>query len=109
MRAEPVPDDELMDAKRAIVAGFARSLETPEQVLGYYLERWTYSLPADYWDTYPAQIMAVTPQQAQAVAKKYWEPGRLHIVAVGDATKIKDALASKGDLEMYDTEGNPIK
>lgn len=109
MRAEPVPDDELMDAKRAIVAGFARSLETPEQVLGYYLERWTYGLPADYWDTYPAQIMAVTPQQAQAVAKKYWEPGRLHIVAVGDATKIKDALASKGDLEMYDTEGNPIK
>ena len=35
MRDAVVPEDELMDAKRAIVAGFALSLQTPEQVLGY--------------------------------------------------------------------------
>ena len=109
MRATPIPADELMDAKRAIVAGFARSLETPEQVLGYYMDSWTYGLPKAYWDNYPAQIMAVTPAQAQAVAKKYWDPARLQIVAVGDATKIQAALATKGELEVYDSEGKPIK
>jgi zinc protease len=108
MRDAPVPADELMDAKRAIVAGFALSLQTPEQVLGYYMDAWTYGLPKDYWDTYPTRIMAVTPEQAQAAAKKYWDAARLNIVAVGDATKIKDALAKKGELELFDTEGKPI-
>ena len=54
MRDTPVPADELADAKHAIVAGFALSLENPQQMLGYYVENWLYGLPADYWDTYPA-------------------------------------------------------
>ncbi len=108
MREAVVPEDELMDAKRAIVAGFALSLQSPEQVLNYYMTSWTYGLPKDYWDKYPAQIMAVTAAQAQAAAKKYWDPARLNIVAVGDATKIKDALAAKGELAVFDTEGKPI-
>jgi predicted Zn-dependent peptidase len=108
MRDVPAPADELMDAKRAIVAGFALSLQTPEQVLNYYMDSWTYGLPKDYWDTYPGLIMAVTPEQVQAVAKKYWDASRLNIVAVGDATKIKEALARKGRLEVYDTEGKAI-
>jgi predicted Zn-dependent peptidase len=108
MRDAVVPEDELMDAKRAIVAGFALSLQSPEQVLNYYMTSWTYGLPKDYWDKYPAQIMAVTAAQAQAAAKKYWDPARLNIVAVGDATKIKDALAAKGELAVFDTEGKPI-
>jgi zinc protease len=64
---------------------------------------------ANYWDNYPAQIMAVTAEQAQAAAKKYWDPARLQIVAVGDATKIQSVLAAKGELEVYDSEGKPIK
>ena len=57
-------------------------------MLGYYMNSWLYGLPADYWDTYPARISAVTAAQAQAAAKKYWGDDRLQIVAVGDGTKI---------------------
>jgi zinc protease len=109
MREKPVPDDELLDAKRAIVAGFALSLESPQRVLGYYTESWTYGLPANYWDTYPARISAVTAAEAQAAAKKYWDPAKLQIVAVGDATKITDILAKKGTLEVYDVDGRKVK
>ncbi|HEU4687077.1 MAG TPA: pitrilysin family protein, partial [Vicinamibacterales bacterium] len=109
MRNEPIPDDELLDAKRAIVASFALSLESPEQVLGYYMDIWNNGLPKDYYDKYPALVMAVTPQQAQAMAKKYWDPARLQIIAVGDAAKIQSGLATKGELEVYDTEGKRIK
>jgi zinc protease len=105
----PVPDSELADGKRAIVGSFARDLESPQQVLAYYIDNWLYGLPADYWDTYPARIMAVTPAQAQAAAQKYWAPGRLQIVAVGDATKITDILRKKGTLEVFDADGNPLK
>lgn len=108
LRDKPVPDKELADARRAIVGSFALALESPQQVLGFYIENWQYGLPADYWDTYPARVMAVTPEQAQAAAKKYWDPSKLQIVAVGDATKIKEILAKKGTLEVYDADGKKI-
>jgi zinc protease len=109
LRDTPIPEKELGDAKRAVVASFALSLENPSQVLGYYVDNWLYRLPADYWDTYPARIEAVTAAQAQAVAKKYLDPTRLQIVAVGDATKVTDILKKKGQLEVYDADGKPVK
>jgi zinc protease len=109
MRDKPVPEKELMDAKRAIVAGFALSLENPAQVLNYYVQSWLYGLPADYWDTYPAKISAVTAAQAQAAAAKYWDASKIQIVAVGDAGKITDILKKKGTLEVYDADGKPVK
>jgi zinc protease len=108
LRDKPVPANELQDSKRAIVAGFALSLENPQQVLGYYIENWLYGLPADYWDTYPARVMALTAEQAQAAARKYLEPGRLQIVAVGDATKITGILEKKGTVETFDADGHRI-
>jgi predicted Zn-dependent peptidase len=108
MRDSLVPTDEFEDAKRALVASFALSLESPQQVLGYYLDRWQYQLPADYWDTYPARVAAITPAQARAAVKKYWDPARLQIVAVGDASKIRDMLSKLGTVEVYDAEGRRI-
>jgi zinc protease len=108
LRNTPIPAAELADSKRAIVAGFALSLENPQSVLGYYMNSWLYGLPADYWDTYPTRISAVTAAQAQAAAKKYWGDERLQIVAVGDGTKIGPILAKYGPVEQYDTEGKKI-
>jgi predicted Zn-dependent peptidase len=51
----------------------------------------------------------VTVAQAQAAAQKYWAPSRLQIVAVGDATKVADILRKKGDLQVYDADGHPLK
>jgi len=66
-------------------------------------------MPEDYWDLYPARISAVTSAAAQAAARKYWDASRLQIVAVGDATKIAEVLRKKGQLEVYDVDGNPAK
>jgi zinc protease len=109
LRDKPVPDAELADAKRAIVGTFARDLENPQQVVGYYIDNWQYSLPADYWDTYPQRVMAITAAQAQAAAQKYWGTDRLQIVAVGDASKITETLRKKGELQIYDADGHPMK
>ena len=109
MREKPVPASEFSDSKRAIEASFALSLESPAQILSYYIQSWTYGFPPDYWDTYPAKIAAVTPEQAQAAAKKYWDPARLQIVAVGDGPKIAEIFGKYGTVEMFDAEGKPIK
>jgi zinc protease len=108
MRDQPVPDRDLQVAKRAMVASFALSLESPQQMLGYYTTRWLYKLPVDYWDKYPERVMAVTPAQVQAASQRYLAADRLQIVAVGDASKIRDSLAKYGTLEVYDAEGKKI-
>ena len=108
MRDSLVPANEFEDSKRALVASFALSLESPQRILGYHLESWQYHLPPDYWDNYPARIAAVTREQAQAAAKKYWDPSRLQIVAVGDASKIHDILAKFGTVQSFDADGKLI-
>src|SRR5262249_17077834 len=45
LRDEPVSADELRDAKRAMVAAFALSLESPPQVISLSVTRWRYKLP----------------------------------------------------------------
>ena len=108
MREVPVSAKELADTKRAIVAGFARSLESPTAVLSNYVDVYLYRLPADYWDTYPDRIEAITAADVQRVARKYWAPDRLQIVAVGDAAKIEPGLAKLGAVKKFDTEGKEI-
>ncbi len=107
IRDEKVSDRELADTKRAITARFALSLEQPTGVLGFAMVRKTYGFPADYWDTYPAKVMAVTAEDVQRIARKYLDPETMQIVAVGDAQKIKASLEKYGSVELYDSNGAP--
>lgn len=108
MREAPVSDKELANNKKALIAGFALSLESPNAVLNNHVERYIYKLPADYWDTYPARVDAITSADVQRVAQKYWAPDKLQIVAVGDASKIEPTLKKLGAFQSYDAEGKPI-
>jgi zinc protease len=93
---EPIPAAELEAAKRGVVGNFALNLEQPLQVLTQSYLRYRYGFSVDYWERYPAKMMAVTSGEAQAVARKYLAPDRAHIVAVGDASKIRGALQKYG-------------
>src|ERR1051326_6224771 len=92
IRDEKVPESELEEAKRAIIASFALSLESPSELLGYAIIRKIYGFPPDYWDTYPAKVMAVTADDIQRVTRKYINPDNLQVVAVGDVTKIRPIM-----------------
>ena len=109
IRDEKAPAEEFDRAKRTIVGGWALQLESPASVLQNTITSKLYNLPADYWDTYPQKISAVTPEDAQRVAQKYLDLGKLQIVAVGDAKKIAEALSKYGTVEIFDTEGKPVK
>ncbi len=105
IRDEPVPEKELEEGKRSLVASFALSLEDPDQLLGYAIVQKIYGFPADYWETYPAKIMAVTAEDVQRVARKYVNPENIQVVAVGDVSKIKSLMEKYGPVEVYDTQG----
>jgi len=108
LRDEPVSADELENAKRAIIGSFALSLEQPNTLLQNIITQKLYNLPADYWDTYPQKVSAITVADVQNAAKKYIDLGHLQVVAVGDAAKARDILAKYGKVEVYDAEGKLV-
>src|ERR1700682_1296762 len=107
IRDEKVPEKELDEARRAVVAGFALSLEQPTQVLQLAVERKIYGFPEDYWDTYPVKIAAVSADDLQRVAQTYINPQTMQVVAVGDASKIKTVMEKFGPVGVYDAQGKP--
>ncbi|MGH9908596.1 MAG: M16 family metallopeptidase, partial [Pyrinomonadaceae bacterium] len=108
IRDERVPSDELDNSKRALIGSFALSLERPATLLQNIITQKLYSLPADYWDTYSQKVAAITAVDVQRAAQKYIDLEHLQIVAVGDASKIREALAKYGTVESYDSEGTLV-
>jgi predicted Zn-dependent peptidase len=108
IREEPVSAAELEPSKRSIVASFALSLEQPARVLGFAITLKRYHLPADYWDQYPAKIMAISAADVQRVARKYLDPEAMQLVAVGDAAKIEPILTKYGKVDVFDTTGTGV-
>lgn len=108
LRDEKVPAEELENAKRAIVGSFALSLEQPQALLQNIITQKLYNLPADYWDTYPQKVDAITADDVQRAAQKYIDLGHLQVVAVGDASKAREVLAKYGKVEEFDADGRPV-
>lgn len=108
LRDDKVGAEELENAKRAITGSFALSLEQPQSLLQNIITQKLYDLPADYWDTYPQKVAAITVADIQAVAQKYIDLDHIQIVAVGDAAKARDVLAKYGTVEVYDADGKIV-
>jgi len=96
---EPVSEIELKNAKRALVGRFARSLDSPQALIANVATQKIYGLPDDYWDMYPRHVEAITPADVQRVARKYYDPQRLQIIAVGDGASVRKVLAKYGEVE----------
>lgn len=109
IRDRPVPAEELDGAKRALVAGFALSTESPATALRNATMIKEYGFPPDYWDSYPEKISAVTADDVQRVARKYIPVDNAQVVAIGDGAKIREALAKFGPIEEYNVDGHRVK
>jgi predicted Zn-dependent peptidase len=113
IREQKVPENELNEARHAIVAAFALSLEQPQQLLTRWMIVQSEGLPMDYWDHYPVQVAETTPDAVQAAARKYVDLAHLQIVCVGDGKQpgndekqtIRQVLEKYGTVEVYDTNG----
>jgi zinc protease len=102
---QPVPASELEEARRAIIAGFALSLEQPAQLLSDWLTVQYYGLPADYWDKYPDRVSEVDAAGVQAAAKRFVDLNHMQWVAVGDRKQIQDKLSKYGPVTVVDVNG----
>jgi zinc protease len=106
IRAEPVSDKEMQDAKSFLTGVFPIRLETQEGLIDQLVQIKMYDLPADYLQTYRDRVNAVTKEDVQRVARRYIAPDQAAIVIVGDAAAIMDQVKSYAtEIEIYDSEG----
>jgi zinc protease len=105
----PIDAKELEFAKQAIIRGFPRGFETPEQISSRLTDVVLYGLPDDYFNNYIARVRAVTVDDVNRAAAKYLDPSRMAILVVGDRRVIEPGLRSLTDvaqtITLLDTEG----
>ncbi|MGB2632483.1 MAG: pitrilysin family protein, partial [Candidatus Acidiferrum sp.] len=111
MRDTPMTPEELKSSKDAVAQSLPGRFEHAAETVGVFSEIYVYDLPLDYFSLLPAQIYAVTAEQAQAAAQKYIQPDKITVLAVGDRAKIEADMKklNLGKIEIRDTEGKLVQ
>lgn len=103
MRTEKVTAKELQDAKNQYNGNFALGLENPSRTADFASNIIINKLPADFYRTYLQKINAVTVDDIQRVATKYFNYDNTRIVVVGKQAQFLQGLTASGyPVKFYD-------
>jgi zinc protease len=108
--AKPITEAELKDEQSNATLALPGSFETVQQLAGAYSQIIQYGLPEDYFNTFTEKATSLTPESANAIAKKFILPDHLIWVVVGDMSKVEQGIRdlNLGDIHKIDADGNPI-
>jgi zinc protease len=110
IRMDLVSVEELSMAKAAYVGSFVRAPEQPSTVAGYALNIETENLPVDYYENYFKNINAVSIEDVNVPAKKYFKADNLRIIIVGKGADVIPSLEKLPyTINYFDKEGNPTE
>ncbi|HWW82386.1 MAG TPA: pitrilysin family protein [Vicinamibacterales bacterium] len=109
--AKPISVAELKDVQNNATLGLPGTFETVQQLSSAYSAILKYSLPEDYFNTYTRKAMALTPDDANALARKYILPDHLVWVVVGDMSKVEAGVRELklGEVRKIDADGNALR
>lgn len=105
IRNEKVSQEELKNAKAKYTGDFVLALEKPSTIAQYALNIEKDQLPKDFYQNYLAKIDAVTVEDIQRVAKKYFLADNARIVVVGKGSQVADDLENL----TYNGKDIPVK
>ena len=89
---QPISPEELKNVKAEYTGAFVMALEQPETVARYALNIVTENLPADFYSAYLERLDAITVEDVEAAARKYFKAGNTRIVVVGKGSEILEGL-----------------
>jgi predicted Zn-dependent peptidase len=101
IKTEPVESNTLNTVKASYVGDFVRRLESPQTIANYALQKELNDLPDDFYTTYLEKINAVTKEDVQRVANKYFKTDNARIVVVGKGSEVLENLEKTGIPIMY--------
>lgn len=114
IRTEKVSQKELEDAKNNYTGSFVLSLEQPSTIAGYALDIETENLPKDFYETYLQKLNAVTAEDVQRVANKYFKIDEARIVIAGKGSEISENIENitfdgkKIPVKYFDKKGTQV-
>jgi zinc protease len=109
--AKPIGAKELEDFQSQDTLKLPGSFETAGQLATAYATLLQYDLPDDYYNTFTQKTLALTPESANALAKRIVQPGRLVWVVVGDMAKVEEGVRALniGEVRKIDADGKPVR
>ncbi len=107
--ARPVSEDEVAKIQKERTLKLAGAWETAGAVAGSISRMVRFDLPADYYDTYAARILALKRADVDAAARTTVHPHQRVWVVVGDRAKIEAGIRELGwgEVRLIDADGNP--
>ncbi len=107
--SKPITEAELKDEQSNATLGLPGTFETVQQLSGAYSTILQYNLPEDFYNSYTQKVLAVTPDSANQIAKKYILPNHLVWLVVGDMSKVEAGIRELniGEVHNIDADGNP--
>jgi zinc protease len=108
VRYQKVSQEELDIAKAKYLGNFVKAIERPSTIANYALSILINDLPSNYYENYLKNINAVTLDDVQNAAIKYFRGDKARIIITGKAIDVLDNL-EKTDyvIKYFDKEGNP--
>ena len=95
---DPAPEQEVLDNQRYVAGGYLIGNQMQASVAASLATNWLVGLPPEYLGEYVPKVRAVTAEQVQAMAAKYFAPERQTIIVVGDGGAISEQLADWGEF-----------
>ncbi|MCH7403061.1 M16 family metallopeptidase [Belliella kenyensis] len=109
MKDNGVTQEELDAAKANLSGSFGRSLESPSTIANFAINIERYGLPKDYYATYLQRLNALTVEEVNEAAKKFLKPDNMYITIVGNGSLVSEGLMAYGDINRFNTAGDPEK
>jgi zinc protease len=109
IRYQKVSEQDLRDAKELYIGNFVMEVQKPATAARYALNRELYNLPEDYYETYLEKINAVTINDVQDAAIKYFKGDKARIIITGKGIDVLKNLEKNSDYKInyFDKFGNP--
>jgi len=110
IRTEKVSEELLANVKAGYVGRFVMQVQKPQAIAKYALNIETEKLPADFYENYIRNINAVTAEQVQQAANKYFLIDNTRIVIAGKSSEVIPGLEKlKIPIFYFDKFGNPLE
>lgn len=108
IRTEKVDEKMLADTKAGYIGQFVMEIEKPQTVARLALNSILHKLPDNFYENYIANVNAVTVDDIQRVANKYFSYDNSRIVVVGKGSEVIAPLEKLGiPMFYFDKFGNP--
>jgi len=104
--AKPPADDELARAKRQMVASYVYSQQSADSIAATLASDWLATGDADFSRSYTTKVQAVTAEQVEAAARKYFTFDRMVVTRLvpsgsAGAAALPESAARAAAAEMF--------